>query len=407
MSATHSSLSSHPADCTSSIASAILAKSMAMSERLIDNIRKHRRRMLEEEDPAKLESLKKNVEILFDIYISVEDDIALTKARISEEGKSHANTPQLASAKVTKPTVSAASIPPFRLLHDGSFYVKYIDADKVRPEEVDSNKEFETIHDFLHKFETTLQNYSVDMDKQWFKYLEVSINNGQNPKSISWLTHKANQAEFKSSTWQAVRDMLVVKFGESFSHQEYKEKLMRCRQRNGEHLHLYVSRYINLLTKAKLKDDGFLVSLFLQSLYEPVRTCVVKRLSAIRTENYSWMDDDYILVGGTLANLQSIFEKEKAYFTSELDKLFLLMKKEKRSRSLVSQPDTDPFSSESNKRKLPHNDQHRSYSKKPRDEGKHPTYLSPRSNDCRHCGLAFSPGHLDVCKEYYKHGNVI
>lgn len=48
----------------------------------------------------------------------------------------------------------------------------------MTPEEVDSDKEFKTIHDFLHKFEPTLQNYGVDMDKEWFKYLEVSINNG-------------------------------------------------------------------------------------------------------------------------------------------------------------------------------------------------------------------------------------
>ncbi|CEG68696.1 hypothetical protein RMATCC62417_04908 [Rhizopus microsporus] len=178
MSATHSSHSSHPTDCTSSTASAILAKSLAMSERLTDNIRKLRLRMLEEEDPARLESLKRKVEILFDIYISVEDDIALAKTRASEEGKSHANTPQLASAKVIKPPVPATSIPPFRLIHDGSFNVKYIDADKVPPKEVDSDKEFKTIHDFLHKFESTLQNYGVDMDKEWFKYLEVSINNG-------------------------------------------------------------------------------------------------------------------------------------------------------------------------------------------------------------------------------------
>ncbi|RCI01325.1 hypothetical protein CU097_015644 [Rhizopus azygosporus] len=170
MSATHSSHSSHPTDCTSSTASAILAKSLAMSERLTDNIRKLRLRMLEEEDPARLESLKRKVEILFDIYISVEDDIALAKTRTSEEGKSHANTPQLASAKVIKPPVPATSIPPFRLIHDGSF--------NVTPEEVDSDKEFKTIHDFLHKFEPTLQNYGVDMDKEWFKYLEVSINNG-------------------------------------------------------------------------------------------------------------------------------------------------------------------------------------------------------------------------------------
>ncbi|RCH82303.1 hypothetical protein CU097_006334, partial [Rhizopus azygosporus] len=233
-----------------------LASWKAMFNKMSDLIDQLMLEMMEEDDPVKIERLDKKIASLSKNLRLLEDRIASVEKPTSGTGNSNATTPQLISAKAVKPAVPIGSIPPFRLLHDASFNAKYFGANKIRPEEVDNDKTFKTIHDFLRKFESTLQYYGVKLDEEWFKYLQISVNNGQNARSINWLAHKAKQAEFQSSKWRTIRDMLVNKFEESFSYQEYREKLLRCKQHNGEYLHFYLDRYIDLSTRAEFTDNA-------------------------------------------------------------------------------------------------------------------------------------------------------
>ncbi|KAG1032774.1 hypothetical protein G6F43_013695 [Rhizopus delemar] len=99
----------------------------------------------------------------------------------------------------------------------------------------------------MMKFEAIVKHYGVNIDKNWLGYLQLSIENGQDDRSINWFQHKLTVADFKNSNWEGAKAALIGKFGESFTYLQYCQKLMRIKQPNGEYLNMYVDSYhINL-----------------------------------------------------------------------------------------------------------------------------------------------------------------
>ncbi|KAG0922508.1 hypothetical protein G6F57_018993 [Rhizopus arrhizus] len=135
------------------------------------------------------------------------------------------------------------------------------------------------------------QNYKT-LGQFWESlYLQVSIENGQDDRSINWLQHKLTVADFKNSNWEGVKAALIGKFGESFTYLQYRQKLMRMKQPNGEYLNMYVDRYVDLMTKAKFADGPWAVMHFLGTLLVPVKDCLERKLAEIRAKKNA----DFIL----------------------------------------------------------------------------------------------------------------
>ncbi|RCH89402.1 hypothetical protein CU097_009871 [Rhizopus azygosporus] len=152
----------------------------AMFNKMSDLVDQLMLEMMEEDDPVKIERLDKKIALLSKNLHLLEDRIASAKKPTSGTGNSGVTTPQLASAKVVKPVIPIGGIPPLRLLHDASFNVKYFDANKVRPEEVDNSKTFKTIHDFLRRnrkksYGSCLKNYSLPATPQNIYKFTISL----------------------------------------------------------------------------------------------------------------------------------------------------------------------------------------------------------------------------------------
>ncbi|KAG1577306.1 hypothetical protein G6F47_013144 [Rhizopus delemar] len=153
--------------------------------------------------------------------------------KINEVGNNANNT------RESEPTVPIKVIPPFRLLVTAAYNPKYYSSSK----------------DFIRKFEAIVKHYGVNIDKNWLGYLQLSIENGQDDRSINWFQHKMTVADFKNSNWEGAEATLLGKFGESFTYLQYRQKLMRIKQPNGEYLNMYVDRYCsgqNWCTKMKI-----------------------------------------------------------------------------------------------------------------------------------------------------------
>ncbi|KAG0734256.1 hypothetical protein G6F57_013369 [Rhizopus arrhizus] len=76
-------------------------------------------------------------------------------------------------------------IPPFRLLVSAAYNPKYYNSSKVSPDDVKNDNAFKTVKNFIRKFETILKHYNVNIDKNGLRYLQVSIENGQDDRSIA------------------------------------------------------------------------------------------------------------------------------------------------------------------------------------------------------------------------------
>ncbi|EIE85025.1 hypothetical protein G6F46_009227 [Rhizopus delemar] len=176
-------------------------------------------------------------------------------------------------------TVPIKIIPPFRLLVSAAYNPKYYNSSKVDPDDVKNDNAFKTVKDFIRNFEAILKHYGVNIDKNWLGYFQLSIENGQDDRSSNWFQHKLTVANFKNSNWEGAKTALIGKFGESFTYLQYRQKLMRIKQPNGEYLDMYVDRYIDLLTKAKFADSPLAVMHFLGTLLAPVKDCLERRLA--------------------------------------------------------------------------------------------------------------------------------
>ncbi|PHZ07269.1 uncharacterized protein RHIMIDRAFT_316878 [Rhizopus microsporus ATCC 52813] len=214
-------------------------------------------------------------------------------------------------------------------------------------------------------------------------YLQTSVHDGQDTRSSKWLKQRNQEVNFKSSKWLEVREMLVEKFHKSFSYLQYREKMMRCKQRNGEYMHLYIERFLDLVTKTKLTDNPTLVSIFFHSLLDPVRECVTKKLGTMKREDGTSPAGYYVLEEETLAQLQRIFEKEKTFFDDELDKLFPLIKRNEGSKSPHKVLDNRTPRTSDRKRKHADSDRTTTQDKRPRHDGQRThavivgTHISP------------------------------
>ncbi|EIE89645.1 hypothetical protein RO3G_14356 [Rhizopus delemar RA 99-880] len=232
--------------------------------------------------------------------------------KINEVGNNTNNT------RESEPTVPIKVIPPFRLLVSAAYNPKYYSSSKVSPDDVKNGNAFKTVKDFIRKFEAIVKHYGVNIDKNWLGYLQLSIENGQDDRSINWLQHKLTVADFKNSNWEGAKTALIGKFGESFTYLQYRQKLMRIKQPNGEYLNMYVDRYIDLLTKAKFADSPLAVMHFLGTLLPPVKDCLERRLAEIRAKKNA----DFILEDDTLSKIQTIIENNKMHFIEECKKIF-------------------------------------------------------------------------------------
>jgi hypothetical protein len=199
------------------------------------------------------------------------------------------------------------------------------------------------------------------------------------------------EANFKSSKWPEVREMLVEKFHKSFSYLQYREKMMRYKQCNGEYMHLYIERFLDLVTKTKLTDNPTLVSIFFHSLLDPVRECVTKKLSIMKREDGTSPAGYYVLEEETLAQLQCIFEKEKTFCDDKLDKLFPLIKKNEGSKSPHKVLDNRTPRTSDRKRKHVDNDHSAAQDKWPRYDGKRPTHQGRVRAHAAIVGTSISP----------------
>ncbi|KAG1051187.1 hypothetical protein G6F43_006596 [Rhizopus delemar] len=226
--------------------------------------------------------------------------------KINEVGNNANNTHE------SEPTVPIKLIPPFRLLVSTAY----------SPDDVKNYNVFKAVEDFIRKFEIILKYYDVNIDKNWLKYLQVSIENGQDDRSINWLQHKLTVANFKNSNWEGVKTALIGKFGESLTYLQYRQKLMRIKQRNDEYLNIYMDRYIYLMIKAKFADGPWAVMHFLDTLLAPVKDCLERRLAEIRAKK----NVDFILEDDSLSKIQIIVENNKMHFIEECKKIFLGLK---------------------------------------------------------------------------------
>ncbi|KAG1174806.1 hypothetical protein G6F70_002035 [Rhizopus microsporus] len=141
---------------------------------------------------------------------------------------------------------------------------------------------FKTVRDFLIRFEVILDYFRVDIEND------------------------CQSSDFKTSKWKHIRELLISKFGQIITYKDYREELFKCRQLNGEYLHTYMDRYIDLIVEAEFEDTVFLVHCFLHLLLDPVRECVIKKLAAIRKEEETASNGCYTTVYDTLAQVQQI-----------------------------------------------------------------------------------------------------
>ena len=199
--------------------------------------------------------------------------------------------------------------------------------------EIDNKNMFKTVRDFLIRFEVILDYFRVDIENDWYRYRKLAIYNGQDERSINWFNRNSQSSDFKTSKWKHIRELLISKFGQIITYKDYREELFKCRQLNGEYLHTYMDRYIDLIVEAEFEDTVFLVHCFLHLLLDPVRECVIKKLAAIRKEEETASNGCYTTVYDTLAQVQVIFEREKRFFNDELDKIFPLIEESKSPRS--------------------------------------------------------------------------
>ncbi|EIE90539.1 hypothetical protein RO3G_15250 [Rhizopus delemar RA 99-880] len=309
--------------------------------------------------------------------------------KINEVGNNTNNT------RESEPTVPIKVIPPFRLLVSAAYNPKYYSSSKVSPDDVKNDNAFKTVKDFIRKFEAIVKHYGVNIDKKWLGYLQLSIENGQDDRSINWLQHKLTVADFKNSNWEGAKTALIGKFGESFTYLQYRQKLMRIKQPNGEYLNMYVDRYIDLLTKAKFADSPLAVMHFLGTLLPPVKDCLERRLAEIRAKKNA----DFILEDDTLSKIQTIIENNKMHFIEECKKIFPGLKNQERSQFKPADKKA-PRQIES-KRKF-HGDEQRHFPEnknRERNFHKKPAHSAPK---CRYCGEKYTPGHLDKCREMEK-----
>ena len=198
-----------------------------------------------EEDESKRKALKiqireyrEDLEYYEERITKLDEIIANEISRKMNEVGSNTN-----NTRESEPTIPIKVIPPFRLLVSAAYSLKHYNASKISPDDVKNDNAFKTVKDFIRKFETVLKHYNVNIDKNGLRYLQVSIENGQDDRSINWLQHKLTVADFKNSNWEGVKAALIGKFGESFTYLQYRQKLMRIRQLNGEYLNTYVDRY--------------------------------------------------------------------------------------------------------------------------------------------------------------------
>ncbi|RCH87659.1 hypothetical protein CU097_009173 [Rhizopus azygosporus] len=177
-----------------------------------------------------------------------EGRIADIQKLISGKRGSTVNT-HTVPAREAESVVPMTSISSLRLLNDFTHNSKYFESNKAHPVDASTDKAFKTIGAFLDKFELTLAYHRVNIGKEWYNYLQTSVQDGQDSRYIKWLKQRDQEANFKSSKWLEVREMLIEKFYKSFSYLQYKEKMMRCKQRKGEYMHLYIERFLDLVTK--------------------------------------------------------------------------------------------------------------------------------------------------------------
>ncbi|EIE83903.1 hypothetical protein RO3G_08608 [Rhizopus delemar RA 99-880] len=309
--------------------------------------------------------------------------------KINEVGNNANNT------RESEPTVPIKVIPPFRLLVSAAYNPKYYSSSKVSPDDVKNDNAFKTVKDFIRKFEAIVKHYGVNIDKNWLGYLQLSIENGQDDRSINWFQHKLTVADFKNSNWEGAKVALIGNFGESFTYLQYRQKLMRIKQPNGEYLNMYVDRYIDLLTKAKFADSPLAVMHFLGTLLPPVKDCLERRLAEIRAKKNA----DFILEDDTLSKIQTIIENNKMHFIEECKKIFPGLKNQERSQ--FKPADKKAPRQIETKRKF-HGDEQRYFpenKKRERNFHKRPAHSAPK---CRYCGEKYTPGHLDKCREMEK-----
>ncbi|KAG1394240.1 hypothetical protein G6F60_010987 [Rhizopus arrhizus] len=350
-----------------------------------------------EEDESKRKALKiqireyrEDLEYYEERITKLDEIIANEISRkMNEVGNNTNNT------RESEPTIPIKIIPPFRLLVSAAYSPKYYNSSKVSPDDVKNDNAFKTVKDFIRKFETILKYYDVNIDKNWLKYLQVSIENGQDDRSINWLQQKLNVADFKNSNWEGVKTALIGKFGESFTYLQYRQKLMRIKQPNGEYLNMYMDRYIDLMTKAKFADGSWAVMHFLGTLLAPVKDCLERKLAEIRAKKNA----DFILEDDSLSKIQTIIENNKMHFIEECKKIFPGLKNQEKPQ-LKSANNKAPRHAET-KRKF-HGDEQRYFPEnknRERNFHKRPAYSTPK---CRYCGEKYTPGHLDKCREMEK-----
>ncbi|KAG1488493.1 hypothetical protein G6F54_012051 [Rhizopus delemar] len=312
-----------------------------------------------------------------------------TTRNINEVGNNANNT------RESEPTVPIKVIPPFRLLVSAAYNPKYYSSSKVSPDDVKNYNVFKAVEDFIRKFEIILKYYDVNIDKNWLKYLQVSIENGQDDRSINWLQHKLTVASFKNSNWEGVKTALIDRFGESLTYLQYRQKLMRIKQRNDEYLNIYIDRYIYLMIKVKFADGPWAVMHFLSTLLAPVKDCLERRLTEIRAKKNA----DFILEDDSLSKIQTIVENNKMHFIEECKKIFPGLKNQERSPFKYADKKA-PRQIET-KRKF-HGDEQRYFPEnknRERNFHKRPAHNAPK---CCYCGEKYTPGHLDNCQAMEK-----
>ncbi|KAG1435775.1 hypothetical protein G6F56_013840 [Rhizopus delemar] len=115
--------------------------------------------------------------------------------------------------------------------------VNYNDA---KTDTANGSKTYRTIRDFIRIFENVVGEYFDNMDEVWLQYLKKSIDASQDERAINWFHYYSKQDEFKNGTWEYGQAALISKFEDTFTQDQYCEKLCRMSQRLGEMPHLTI-----------------------------------------------------------------------------------------------------------------------------------------------------------------------
>ncbi|KAG1448409.1 hypothetical protein G6F56_008949 [Rhizopus delemar] len=356
-----------------------------------------------EDDETKAKILKRKIADSCEDLDNIQDQIRKFRAHKNEhefkEGKSkHVVRPM-------KVKIPDGALPIFRLEAASSYRFKQYGEDKSGSSNGSST--FRTVRDFIRIFENVVGKYFNDMNKVWFRYLKKSIDSSQDDRAINWFHYYGKQDNFKNGSWEYGQAALISNFEDSFTQDQYCEKLCRIRQCVGEFPHLYIDRYMDLMQKADLEDSRWAVIGFLESLQDKVKERVIDRLKIERASDPMHITDCYMLKADSLQNIQALLDKNKTYLIGECNKIFQdvkhvdlktpnLPEKSKRKHIAEDHQGRDYKRHRDDRHQdRPHYRQDRP-SYRPRYNGRRQG-RSDRATPCRLCGDPAIIRHLNVC----------